>query len=383
MGGSPIHIGPRGAVEATLDVALRRLARDPADAVARQRAAESLARLGRTSDAIEHYARLVEIWAAEGRLLRAIAVAHRILSLDPAHAATQSRLADLVTARASSSNLEELARVPLFSELGRDAFLSVLKTLERRTVRRGETILEEGEPGEAMFVIAHGQVRIVRRGPDRREPHVIDELSDGEFFGEMALVSHGPRFASVIALTDGELLVVHRDRLEEITRAHPSVGEVVMRFYKRRLLSNVLRASSLFGLLPDSMLQTIVEVFHVQPMPPGTLLLEEGAPGKGLFVLLRGECEVFHRGPDGAETPYPTMREGDVFGELSLLRDGIATASVRTRGPCVVLELKRDWFDELLLAQPAVRDRIYEIAGERTQRTNEVLAREALQKRLV
>jgi cAMP-dependent protein kinase regulator len=208
-------------------------------------------------------------------------------------------------------------------------------------------------------------------------------MGEGEFFGEMALVTRSARFASVVALTDGELLVVHRDRLDEITRAHPSVGEVVSRFYKRRLLGNVLRANALLGLLPDAMMQTIMDVFQVQSLPPSTPLLTEGAPGKGLFVLLRGECDVFHRRADGTEASYPPMREGDMFGELSLLHDGVATASVRTRTSCVVLELKREWFDELLLSQPSVRERLYEIAGERAQRTLDLLARETLQKRLV
>jgi len=113
------------------------------------------------------------------------------------------------------------------------------------------------------------------------------------------------------------------------------------------------------------------------------VLLEMGEPGKGLFVLLRGACGVFHVREDGSEVPYPAMREGDVFGELSLLRDGQVTATVRTLTPCVVLELRRERFDDLLLTDTAVRERIYALAGERYERTRDLIARDTLARRLV
>jgi CRP-like cAMP-binding protein len=77
------------------------------------------------------------------------------------------------------------------------------------------------------------------------------------------------------------------------------------------------------------------------------------------------------------------MHEGDVFGELSLLHDGLATATVRTLTACVVLELRREWFDELLLGNATVRERIYSLGDERYDRTRNLIAREALEQRLV
>jgi cAMP-dependent protein kinase regulator len=128
---------------------------------------------------------------------------------------------------------------------------------------------------------------------------------------------------------------------------------------------------------------TLVDVFRIRTYAAGEALLTQGDPGRGLFVLLRGTCEVSHVRSDGGLEPYPAMHEGDVFGELSLLYGGKVTANVRTASTCVVLELQSEWFDELLLGDPEVRARIYAIAGERFQRTQDFIAKEELEKRLV
>jgi cAMP-dependent protein kinase regulator len=361
-----------------------RSAESPSSFEARRRAAEALAHAGRTDEAVERYLELLRDYAARGRLSRAVSVFQSLLALDGGRGATQVALATLFTVprESGTTEVDELARAPMFAGLDRAAFLSVLSRLERRAITAGETIVREGEPGETMFVITQGTVNVVRQSPGG-SPHVVDTMEEGDFFGEIALVSHAPRLATVVAETDGELLVLDRACFERISREHPSIGAAAERLYKARLLTNLLRASPLFGLLPEATRARLIEVFTVQTYPASAALLEMGKPGKGLFVLLRGQCGVFHPREDGSEASYPTMHEGDVFGELSLLNDGIATATVRTLVPCVLLELRREWFDELLLSHGQVRDRIYALGGERHQRTRDLIAGDALARRLV
>jgi cAMP-dependent protein kinase regulator len=372
----------------------------PGDVIARQQAAEIFAQLGQSDRAIEQYQVLVGKYAAEGHLMRAIAFCHLILALDPAHAETQATLADLFADRDSPPypavrlpdamtraatplvDPSTLARVPLFSDLGRETFVSIIDKVRMRRVRDGETIVEEGQPGSSLYAIARGAVRVVRRA-EGREPRVVAEMCEGEFFGEMALVSGAPRFATVVAVGEGELLELEQKDLEAIAREHPSFGEVVGRFYKERLLANILRASPIFGLVAGAQRTLLTNILRVESHPAGRVLLEQGAPGKGFFLLLRGRCDVFHRTADGREMYYPPMHEGDVFGELSLLQNCAVTANVRTGTPCVVLAMTRQWFDELLLQNAEARAALYELAGTRFQRTREVVFREELEKRLI
>jgi cAMP-dependent protein kinase regulator len=389
---------PEAAVAAYLEV----LDAAPGDVGARQSAAELLAQLGRTGRAIAHYQVLVGKYASEGHLLQAIAFCHAILELDPSHAETRATLDDLFARRdtplplASSGRASEgkarasaaavdpatLDRIPLFADLGQAAFASIAGKLKARDVVDGETIVEEGEPGRAMYAIARGAVRVVRR-TEGREPRAVAEMCEGEFFGEMSLLSGAPRFATVVAVGEGQLLELAQEDLSSIAADHPAIGDAVARFHKERLLANVLRVSPILGLVADNQRAMLADVLHLEAHAAGAVLLEEGQPGKGFFVLLRGRCDVFHRTADGREMYYPPMHEGDVFGELSILQNGPVTANVRTGTPCVVLSMARQWFDELLLQNAQTRAALYQLAGERFQRTREIIFREELEKRLI
>jgi cAMP-dependent protein kinase regulator len=388
-----------GQTDAALASFLEVLEIAPGDVLARQHAAELLAILGHRERAIEHYQVLVGKFAAEGHLMRAIAVCQLIMKLDPQHAETQATLADLFAdrespyppvrlpdamSRATATVLDAsaLERVPLFSELGRDTFVSIVDRLKMRSVGDGKAIVEEGEPGSSLFAIARGAVRVLRRA-EGRESRVVAEMCEGEFFGEMSLVSGAPRFATVVAVGDVELLELDRGDVDAIAEKHASFGDVVARFYKERLLANILRASPIFGLIRDDQREMLTEILRVEAHPAGRVLLEQGGPGKGFFLLLRGRCDVFHRTEDGREMYYPPMHEGDVFGELSLLQNSTVTANVRTGTACVVLSMNREWFDELLLRNEQAKAALYELAGTRFQRTRELVFREELEKRLI
>jgi cAMP-dependent protein kinase regulator len=382
------------------------LAIAPGNVISRQRLAELYARLGRRTDAVEQYLCLVGKYASEGYLLKAIATCRLVLELDPAHAAAQSILSDLYAKRdapaapvrlpsSMSAAVRErpsapppmvdpqtLATVPLFSDLPPAAFVSLVHEVSLVRVPVGDVIVEEGAPGNAMFAVAHGLVRIERR-PLRGDGRVIAELGEGEFFGEMSLLSHCPRLATVSAARDCELLTLSSEGLARISAAHPTVMDVATRFYRERLLANVLRASPIFQKLPPERRAPLGELFRLEAHPAGKMLLREGQEGTELYLLLRGECEVFHVAKDRHEEHLLPMREGDVFGEISLLQGGPVTANVRTLGPCVVLGLSREWFDALLLVDPNVKDALHKLAARRLQRTRELVAAEVLDERMV
>jgi cAMP-dependent protein kinase regulator len=278
----------------------------------------------------------------------------------------------------------EAAIASIFSDLPRDTFASVVRRFAHVVAGAGERLVGEGEPGDAMYAILRGRVRVERRSKNETRP--IAEMTEGDFFGEMSLLSSCPRFASVTAITPCDLLVLGRADLDRLTKEHPGVRTVIERFYKQRLLANVLRASPILREVGSGEASgtSLAELFTLEAHPAGKVLLAEGAPGgRGMYLLLRGRCEVFHRRAGGDEEAYPSLGEGDVFGEVSLLQGGAVTASVRTSSPCVVLGLHREWVDEILLQNPRVREAIYDLASRRLERTQELLAKDLLDERLV
>lgn len=274
-------------------------------------------------------------------------------------------------ARATPVPLAKIPPMPLFSRLDPEAFVTVFEHLELRTVPAGTQLITEGERGTAMFIIVQGRVEVFRlvEHDGVREQRVLAQLEDGAFFGEMALLADAPRMANVRTLVPTAVLVIERDTLNHIAALHPSVAEVCLAFYRDRLLANLLRSNPMFEPFSEEEKQLIMDGFQSASVRDGTILLERGQQGDGLYLILRGRCEVVDMKPDGKIIRYPELKEGDVFGEISLLLGSPVTATVRTRGDCLILRLDKDRFYERVMHNPEVRKRITQLTNERLART--------------
>ena len=91
-------------------------------------------------------------------------------------------------------------RTPLFSDLSPEAFVELVERCPLRRYKGGDRIVQQGEPGNSFFVICEGRVTVLREENGLARP--VAALEAGEFFGEVALLSGGPRIASVDALAD-------------------------------------------------------------------------------------------------------------------------------------------------------------------------------------
>ena len=96
----------------------------------------------------------------------------------------------------ASQAAELLQRVPLFSDLERKELENVASSMKQRTFQPGQHIAVEGESGVGFFVIEDGQAKVTVGGEERRT------LGPGDYFGEVALISHGARTATVTAETE-------------------------------------------------------------------------------------------------------------------------------------------------------------------------------------
>jgi CRP-like cAMP-binding protein len=263
--------------------------------------------------------------------------------------------------------------IPLFSALERAEFLEVLARMERREAQPGETIVQEGAQGDSMFVIVEGEAEVVRQASEGGGVTVA-RMGEGEFFGEMALLSEGPRLASVVAVGQVVLLELTRQRMADVIARYPSVGEVVQQFYRERLLTNVMRSNPLFGELPEELRRPVIDAFTPLTVKAGEQILTRGQPAQALYLLLRGRCTVFHEHVDGRQSSYPEMLEGELFGEISLLRSKLATATVRAATGCMLLKLEREALEQLCVQHPNLRQKLEQMGSERMQRTSRLLS---------
>jgi CRP/FNR family cyclic AMP-dependent transcriptional regulator len=132
------------------------------------------------------------------------------------------------------SALEVLRQVPLFSGLSDADLEGFASVLRERRVPRGSIVMMQGERGDALYLLAEGQAKVVLIGEDGREV-ILSVLGPGSFFGEMALLDDEPRSAHVVVMEDSQLLQLRRDDFQARLRSSPDVALALLRLLSKRL----------------------------------------------------------------------------------------------------------------------------------------------------
>ena len=127
-----------------------------------------------------------------------------------------------------------LATVPLFSALDRGELEQFAALVREKDYPKGSVILFENDPGDSLFVVRGGRVKVVLVGEDGREV-ILGMLGIGDHFGELSLIDDQPRSAHVIAMEDAALLVLRREDFRRRVDVSPAVAWAVMVELSRRL----------------------------------------------------------------------------------------------------------------------------------------------------
>src|SRR5688500_1560977 len=127
-----------------------------------------------------------------------------------------------------------LATVPLFSGLPPEELQQFAAITREKTYPKSSVILFEDDPGDSLFVIRDGRVKVVLVGEDGREV-ILGVLGVGEHFGELSLIDDQPRSAHVIAMEDSSLLVLRRDDFRRRVETSPTVAWTLLSELSRRL----------------------------------------------------------------------------------------------------------------------------------------------------
>jgi CRP-like cAMP-binding protein len=120
-----------------------------------------------------------------------------------------------------------LAENPLFRELSPDDLEKISGLMVKASYKAGDTIFLEHEPGDALYVVDSGKVRIWVRDAEGNEV-ALSELEPGDFFGEMSVLDGGRRSASATALVDTSLQCLRREDFQNFLTEHPQAALAVI-----------------------------------------------------------------------------------------------------------------------------------------------------------
>jgi cAMP-dependent protein kinase regulator len=240
-----------------------RLEKDSRNVRLRLQLGDVLALSGRKDRAVKTLLALVDQLAADGFVPKAIAVLKKVQRLQPRNPGVEERLADLcqsedgetiarrsgiLKAPAATSRPEPASapRPPLFSDFAREELVEVIRGLRFLSFDPGAILMTEGERGDSLLILTSGSVRAFVKNQEGRN-NEVRTMEEGEFFGEISLLTGKPRTATVTAATSVELLELDRATLDDISSRHPRVRAVVEEFAAKRSGSERERLARVTG----------------------------------------------------------------------------------------------------------------------------------------
>jgi CRP-like cAMP-binding protein/tetratricopeptide (TPR) repeat protein len=248
---------------------------------------------------------------------------------------------------AKGDRVKLLAETFLFQRFDVEEIEHIASVVSSRSVREGEDAIRQDDPGNEAFVIQKGSVDVLVED-EIGQSHLVAVLGAGDFFGELALLEDAPRSATVRAREDLDLLVLDRPIFERFVQRYGGAKDKLAESIRALRL---IRRMPLFEEFSAGETSTVATKFRMEKFEAGRNVVTQGEPGEHFYVIQDGAADVLVRS-DGEEEKVRTLRPGEYFGEIALLRDIPRTATVRAADPLTVFSLSKSDFRDLLGGHP-------------------------------
>lgn len=155
---------------------------------------------------------------------------------------------------------EVLARCGLFQGVDPEASESLAKELEYFEVRKGDVVFTEGEPGDSLYIVMSGKIKVGRRAADGRQ-NLIAVMGPSDMVGELSLFDPGPRTATATAITDSRVARLRKSALRPWLTNRPEIAEQLLRVLARRLRrTNDALADLIFTDVPGRVAKSLLQM---------------------------------------------------------------------------------------------------------------------------
>ena len=164
--------------------------------------------------------------------------ASRFLDRRGAAIRSASRLHEYALER-KQADVELLSKCELLRHLPPAEIEELLTRVHDRRVGAGEILFHAGDPGDALYIVARGKLEVLPAHATSSTHESIAELGEGTAFGEMALLSGGPRTATVRAKTRADLLQIDKDDFDQLVASDHQLASALQRLSHERAISNL------------------------------------------------------------------------------------------------------------------------------------------------
>ncbi len=188
-------------------------------------------------------------------------------------------------------------------------------------------------------------------------------LERGAYFGEIGLLHHVPRTATVRAVSPVTVMALDRADFEDIVAESDLTAAEISAVVQRRMMSSRL-AEALPALTPDQIAR-VTPRFELVRRPAGAAIIRQGDAADRFYIVTRGEVEVVNHHPSGEDIFLAALGAGDYFGEMGLVHDRPRMATVRATTEVELMALDRETFRDLLSESERTSQEIAATISER------------------
>lgn len=193
--------------------------------------ADALAGSGSPAEAITQYEQTAAYYDDNGLTVQAIAVRKKAEKLQAQSASKEPPPPPATTNEPMFNRV--VPRSPLFEVLSVEEREALVREMDLEQHDEGSVIISEGAPGTSMYVITSGEVKVYTRGTGGATVYLA-KLGEGDFFGEVSVLTGKPRTATITASQRTELLRLDKEKLDNALSTYPGIRKVLDDFYKKR-----------------------------------------------------------------------------------------------------------------------------------------------------
>lgn len=270
-----------------------------------------------------------------------------------------------------------IAALPLFSSINKEGLYALLDAASAQWIGTGATVIEQGSEGSEAYFVARGELEVRRlKG---RETVVLARLSNGQLFGEMALLARAPRSSSVVAVRPSIVLEVKREALDDLADKHPDLGGEIASHCRDRMIENLIRTANALISVPERDRPALIDRFQTRIFERNEVLIEQDQKPPGLFLIASGEVAVIRREQERMSDPLvlTQLGAGDIVGEVATVLRRNSSADVIALHPTVTLFLPASDFMALVHDHPAILKELYMLAVQRDEETASIIQEDA------
>jgi CRP-like cAMP-binding protein/thioredoxin reductase/Fe-S-cluster-containing hydrogenase component 2 len=241
-------------------------------------------------------------------------------------------------------------RAPLLAAADEGQLRETFLAARVREFRDGEVVIRQNDYTNDFLIIASGRVELWKRPEQSTKDVRITELTAGNFFGEMSLISGRRRTATAKAIGPTRIIEIPRKAILKLLASAPRAKALVDQAFLLRAFGGYL-----FPGIPEAQLGELVERAVVVSLGKDAGVFNEGDPADAFYLIRNGMVKISKKSGD-KEVVLSYLVAGNFFGETALFSERERTATVTTIFPSDLIKLSRRDFNEFLGQHPELRE---------------------------